>query len=276
MMEETEFAFNGYNGTKIYAKKSLVNDPKANIVIVHGIFEHLDRYDYLTKKLNDNGYNVYRYDARGHGRSEGKSGSLNDFNEYLYDLNIYVNLIRSDYPDEKVVLLGHSMGGLVATSYAIKYNNKLDYLVLSGACNQTPKVAKALKFIPTSLIPMIKYKNRLGKGVCGDPRVVEEYNSDPLVGKYASFKMMKNVFIKGCNYVNNNIRSISVPTLVMHGKKDGIVVSSTGEWTYNNLVVRDRTLKMYEGLYHEIFNEVKKDEVIKDLLNWLNKRLEEK
>ena len=77
-------------------------------------------------------------------------------------------------------------------------------------------------------------------------------------------------------YVNNNIKQVSVPTLVMHGKKDGIVVSSTGEWTYNSLVVKDRTLKMYEGLYHEIFNEVKKDEVIKDLLNWLNKRLEEK
>ena len=275
-MENTEFAFGGYNGIKIYAKQDLVNEPKANVVIVHGIFEHLDRYNYITKKLNDHGYNVYRYDARGHGRSEGGQGTLNNFDEYLYDLSIYINLIRSNDPDLKIILLGHSMGGLVATAYACRYNNKIDYLVLSGACNQTPKIAKALKFIPTSLIPMIKYKNKLGKGVCGDPEVVKEYNSDPLVGKYASLKMMKNVFIKGCEYVNNNIRKVSVPTLVMHGKEDGIVVSSTGEWTYNNLVVKDRTLKMYEGLYHEIFNEVKKDEVIDDLLNWLNERLEGK
>jgi len=169
--------------------------------------------------------------------------------------------------------LGHSMGGLVATSYACKFSNKIDYLVLSGACNKTPSAAKALRYIPTWLTSILKYKNNLGEGVCGDKEVVKKYNEDPLVVKKGTMRLMKSAFIKGCDYVNDNIKKIEVPTLVMHGKDDGIVVSSTGEWTYNSLVVKDRELKMYDGLYHEIFNEVKKDEVINDLLNWLDSRI---
>lgn len=271
-MGQLDCSFSGYNNIKIYAKKDIVKEARANVVIVHGIFEHLDRYNYLVEKLNSEGYNVYRYDARGHGRSEGEKGDLLEFNEFLFDLDIYIDSIKKD-SNLPLVLLGHSMGGLVATSYASKYNDKIDYLVLSGACNKTPKAASALRYLPMWLIKKIPYTNKLGEGVCGNKEVVEAYNKDPLVLKKGTFRLMKNAFIRGCDFVNNNIKKISVPTLVMHGKEDGIVVSSTGEWTYNNLVVKDKELKMYEGLYHEIFNEIKKDEVISDLLSWLNKRI---
>lgn len=272
-MGQIDCSFSGYNNTKIYARKNLVENAKANVVIVHGIFEHLDRYDYLVDKLNNEGYNVYRYDARGHGRSEGKKGDLNKFDEFLVDLDYYINQIKKEHPDKKIVLLGHSMGGLVATSYASLFNEKIDYLVLSGACNKTPKAAKALKFIPTFVTALLKYKNALGKGVCGDEKVVEAYNNDPLVLKEGTMRLMKNAFINGCKLVNNNIANISVPTLIMHGEKDGIVVVDTGKWTYENLKVEDKTLKIYNDLYHEIFNEVSKDEVIQDVTNWLNKKI---
>lgn len=272
-MGQVDCSFSGYNNIKIYAKKDLVENAKANVVIVHGIFEHLDRYDYLVSKLNNEGYNVYRYDARGHGRSEGKKGDLNKFDEFLIDLDYYINQVKKEFPDKKVVLLGHSMGGLVATSYASLFNEKIDYLVLSGACNQTPKAAKALKFIPTFVAALLKYKNALGSGVCGDEKVVEAYNNDPLVLKEGTMRLMKNAFINGCGLVNNNIANISVPTLVMHGEKDGIVVVDTGKWTYENLKVEDKTLKIYSDLYHEIFNEVSKDEVIADVTNWLNTKI---
>ena len=96
----------------------------------------------------DNGYNVYRYDARGHGRSEGNRGDLEKFDDFLLDLDIYIDLIKKEYPNLKIVLLGHSMGGLVATSYSCMYD-KIDFLALSGACNVTPKQARPLKYIPT-------------------------------------------------------------------------------------------------------------------------------
>lgn len=272
-MSQLDSSFVGYNNIKIYARKDIVDNAKANIVIVHGIFEHLDRYDYLVNKLNKQGYNVYRYDARGHGRSEGEKGNLNKFEEYLLDLDNYIKLIKKEYPSLKLILLGHSMGGLVATAYACSFSNNIDYLVLSGACNKTPKVAKALRFVPTWLTSILTYKNKLGNGVCSDISVVENYNNDPLVLKSGKFKLMKNVFIKGCKFVNDNISNISVPTLIMHGKEDGIVVVGTSEWTYQNLKIEDKTLKIYPELYHEIFNEVKKDEVIKDLINWINEKI---
>ena len=273
-MNQVDSSFVGNNGVKIYAKKNIITNPKANVVIVHGICEHLDRYDYLTEKLNNAGYNVYRYDARGHGRSEGVKGDLSDYQDYLIDLDTYINLVKEEHPNLKLILLGHSMGGLVATSYASTFNDKIDYLALSGAANVTPKQARALKLLPMFLIKKIKYKNNLGEGVCSDKAVVEKYNNDPLVLKEATMGLMKNVFIGGCGLVKDNIKRINVPTIVMHGKGDGIVEASTAEWTYNNLAVEDKELKIYDGLYHEIFNEIQKDVVIEDLINWLNKRVE--
>lgn len=269
------FSFYGHENIEIYARKDLVKNPKACIVIVHGIFEHLDRYDYIVEKLNNENYSVYRYDARGHGRSEGIKGDLKRFEDFLLDLDIYIELVKKENPGKKIVLLGHSMGGLVASAYACAFNKKIDLLALSGACNKTPSVAKILRFMPNFITKMVIYNNKLGNGVCGDPNVVKAYNEDPLVLKKGKFRLMKQAFIVGCDFVNDNIEKICVPTIVMHGKLDGIVKKETGEWTYNSLVVEDKTLKMYDGLYHEIFNELRKDEVIEDLLTWMNKRLGE-
>jgi len=272
-MNQLDSSFKGYDNITIYAKKDIVENPKANVVIVHGICEHLDRYDYLVSELNKQGYNVYRYDARGHGRSEGEKGDLNKYQDYLSDLDTYIDLVKQEHPNLKIVLLGHSMGGLVSTSYASVYKDKIDYLVLSGAANITPRQARALNILPMFLIRKIKYKNNLGDGVCSDKGVVKAYNKDPLVLKEATMGLMKNVFIGGCKLVKDNIKNICVPTIVMHGKEDGIVASSTATWTYENLTVEDKELKIYGGLYHEIFNERQKDVVIKDLLDWLNERL---
>lgn len=272
-MKQLDSSFVGFNNTKIYATKNCVENPKANVVIVHGIFEHLDRYDYLVSMLNKQGYNVYRYDARGHGRSQGDRGDVKRFEHFLLDLDCYITLIKNEHPNLKLVLLGHSMGGLVATSYASYMPNKIDYLVLSGACNKTPKQAKALRFVPMCLTGLLKYKNNLGNGVCGDASVVKAYGEDPLVLKQGTFRLMKNAFINGCDMVKDNIKNIKVPTLIMHGEKDGIVVVDTSVWTYDNLQVEDKQLKVYPDMYHEIFNELNKNEVIEDLLNWLNLKI---
>lgn len=268
-----ESMFLGNKDVKIFYSVNKVEDAKACVVFVHGICEHLGRYEYLTEKFNEEGYNVYRYDARGHGKSEGRRGQLDDFEDYLDDLDILITLAKKDNKGLKLVLLGHSMGGLVATAYTSKYPNKVDYLVLSGACNVCPSVASALKYLPYNLMGKLKYTNKLGDGVCSVKEVVDAYNQDPLVLKKVSFKLLGNAFVKGTKYVKKNIENIKCPTLVLHGEKDGIVVKSTGEWTYDNLVCNDKLLKIYPSLYHEIFNEYNKDEVIKDTLDWLKERV---
>ena len=269
-----ESSFLGSRDTKIFYAVDKVDSPKAVAVFVHGICEHLGRYEYVKNRLIDEGYTVYRYDARGHGKSEGERGQLDDFFDYLDDLDLMLEMAKRDNKGCKLILIGHSMGGLVATAYTSMYPNKVDLLVLSGACNICPSNAKPLKFLPYNLMGKLKYTNKLGKGVCSDPKVVEKYNNDPLVLKKVSFKLLGNAFVKGCKYVQNNIKNIKCPTLVMHGEEDGIVVKETGIWTYNNLICKDKKLKMYPKMYHEIFNEIYKGDVVDDLLDWCNERVE--
>lgn len=268
-----ESMFLGSKDVKIFYSVDKVENPKAAVVFVHGICEHLGRYDYIKDKFNNEGYNVYRYDARGHGKSEGKRGYLEDFEDYIFDLNIFVDMVKRNNKNLKLIMVGHSMGGLVATAYTCRYPDKIDLLVLSGACNICPDMAKSLKFLPYNLLGWVNISNKLGDGVCGDKEVVEKYNKDELVLKKMSLRLLGNAFVKGTKYVNRNIKNIKCPTFVMHGEKDGLVVKDTGIWTFNNLACEDKKMFIYEGLYHEIFNELKKDRVIKDLLDWCNERV---
>lgn len=269
-----ESMFLGSKDTKIFYSVDKVENPKAAVVFVHGICEHLGRYNYIKSKFVEDGYNVYRYDARGHGKSEGKRGHLEDFEDYLDDLDIFIDMIKRENKGLKLVLVGHSMGGLVATAYTSKYPNKVDLLALSGAANRCPKVSQAIKLVPYHLLGRLNYTNKLGNAVCSVKEVGVEYNKDPLVLKKVTFRLLGNAFVKGTKFVGNNIDNIKCPTLVMHGEKDGVVEKAVGEWTYANLRCKDKQLKIYTNLYHEIFNEVIKDKVIKDLLEWINERVD--
>jgi alpha-beta hydrolase superfamily lysophospholipase len=268
-----ESMFLGSRDVKIFYKANKVEVPKAAVVFVHGICEHLGRYDYIMEKFVNEQYNVYRYDARGHGRSEGKRGHLKDFNDYLDDLDLFVNMIKKENEGLPLVMVGHSMGGLVATAYTCRYPDKVDLLALSGAANRCPSSATALKFLPYNLMSKLNYINKLGNAVCSVQEVREKYDKDPLVVKKVTFQLLGNAFIKGTKYVKNNIKNIKCPTLVMHGAEDGVVGKNIGEWTYANLKCEDKTLRMYEGLFHEIFNEYNKDDVINELLKWCNERV---
>lgn len=268
-----ESMFLGSKDVKIFYSVDKVEKPKAAVVFVHGICEHLGRYAYIKEKFIDASYNVYRYDARGHGKSEGKRGDLEDFEDYLDDLDIFVEMVKKENKGLKLVLIGHSMGGLVATAYTCKYPNKVDLLAISGGATQCPASAKALKFLPYKLFGGLNYTNKLGDAVCSVKEVGIAYNKDPLVIKKVKFRLLGNAFVKGTKFVENNIKNIKCPTLVMHGEKDGVVGKDIGEWTYANLKCLDKEIKIYSNLYHEIFNEVNKDEVIENLIHWCDERV---
>ena len=268
-----ESMFLGSRDIKIFYSVDKVENPKAAVIFVHGICEHLGRYNYLKDKFIESGYNVYRYDARGHGKSEGKRGYLESFDDYLEDLDIFVGMVRKENKESKVIIVGHSMGGLVATAYASKYPDKVDLLAISGGATQCPKTASAIRFLPFNLIGKLQYANKLGGAVCSVKEVVDEYNKDSLVLKRISFRLLGNAFVIGTKFVKDNIKNIKCPTFVLHGEKDGVVEAKIGEWTYSNLNCKDKKIKIYPNLYHEIFNEVTKDEVIQDLIDWCNERV---
>ena len=113
-----------FDGTKLFFNRELVENARAAIVIVHGLCEHQGRYDYFADKLHQAGISTYRFDHRGHGRSEGERTYYSDFNEILDDTNVFVDLAIKENPDIPVFLLGHSMGGYTVSLYGAKYPDK--------------------------------------------------------------------------------------------------------------------------------------------------------
>lgn len=259
-----------------YVKKAPVN-PKGIVVIVHGFAEHLGRYEYVSDKLNQEGYVVYRFDNRGHGKSGGDRGHINSFMDFVYDADEIVNMGKEEYPNLPIFMLGHSMGGFITFCYGIKFPDKLDGQILSGAAIRKVPQVEGIKGNICKLLdifaPKIRVKNELSKDICSVEKVVADYENDPLVLKNATLNFYVQFLLRGTEWIDKNIEKYQYPCLVIHGEKDKIVPVETGKYLYDHISSKDKEIKIYKGLYHEIMNENEKDIVIKDITNWVEKRL---
>ena len=135
-----------FDEINLYYKKDLIDNPKAVILISHGLAEHCQRYDYVTNKLNNLGYNVYRYDHRGHGLSDGKRGHLSDVNNLVNDANTILELIKSENPNSPIFLLGQDVGGHTFLEYGCQYKDSVQGIILcSPLVCDTLRTSKQMK-----------------------------------------------------------------------------------------------------------------------------------
>jgi acylglycerol lipase len=257
------------DGTKLRLRKDAVENPKALIVIAHGLCEHLNRYDYFTRKLNENGYSVYRYDQRGHGKSEGKKVFYSDFNEMPDDADVFVNLAREESNGKKVFLFGHSMGGETVALYGTKYPGKVDGIITSGALTHYNNPLMGDK-LPIDAPVDTYVSNSLGNGVCSDLKVIDAYINDPLVEKQISVGLINQIY-KGVQWLKDNVENFIDSVLILHGANDGLVSVKDSLEFYEEIKSNDKSLRIYANLFHEILNEPCKDEIINDILLWLGK-----
>ncbi|WMJ79172.1 alpha/beta hydrolase [Clostridium sp. MB40-C1] len=264
-----------FDETELYYREDLPDKMKAVIIIVHGLCEHLGRYDYVTQKFNAFGYGVYRFDNRGHGRSGGERGYVENFMNFIEDTDRIIELCSKENPDVPLFMLGHSMGGYISAAYGSKYKEKLKGQILLGAAVIELPIFQQLKegrLFETS--PREKSPNVLSKLICRDPMVVKEYENDPLVLKETTFKLLGEIFVNGVKWLNSNIKNYTYPCLILHGEKDEIVINEASKWMYSNIPSTDKTLKVYDKCYHEILNEKEeKDLIIGDIHNWIEDRL---
>ncbi|MGB4588375.1 MAG: lysophospholipase [Clostridiaceae bacterium] len=260
-----------FDGVELRMRKDLIPEPKALVIIVHGLNEHLNRYDHFTEKLNESGYSVYRFDQRGHGKSKGERVFFGSFHEMPDDTNVIVDLAREESVGKKIFLFGHSMGGETVALYGTKYPGKTDGIITSGALtrynlqlfgDQFPIEATAKIFVP----------NSLGEGVCSDPAVIEAHANDPLVEKEISIGLLNETY-KGVQYLKTNSKAFTDPVLILHGAKDGLVSEKDSRDFFGDISSSDKSLRIYGNLLHEILNEPRKEEVIADIVLWLNKHL---
>lgn len=269
-MNSIETTLKSFDGTQLYFSKNLVENAKAAIVIVHGLAEHASRYDYLTEKLNGRGFNVYRFDHRGHARSEGQRTFYSDFHHLIDDVNAVVEVALEESGDTPLYIIGHSMGGFASSSFGTKYPGKVKGIVLSGALTRfNTKVAGEL---PMALPAGTYFPNELGSGVCSVPEVVSAYANDPLVEKQISVDLFNSLGY-GVEWLKEHAKQFVDPVLVLHGANDGLVSEKDSRDFYGDIASADKTLKIYAHLMHEIFNETARDEVIEEAISWIEKRI---
>ena len=259
-----------FDGTQLFARKDQAEKQKAAIVIAHGLAEHLERYDVLAKTLLDHGFTVYRYEQRGHARSEGKRTFFTNFNEMPDDLKTIMDWAKEENPAQPVFLIGHSMGGFTAAAYATKYPGETSGVILSGALTRYNK--ELFGPLPLDLPADTYLDNELGEGVCSDPEVVKAYEADPLVEKKISVGLI-NEFAPGIAWLKEKAENFTDPVLVLHGNEDGLVAEKDSRDFYGEIGSKDKTLKIYASLMHEIFNEPSKDKIYGEMIAWMEERL---
>lgn len=276
MNQKEMFKIETSDRINLYGVKSVASDNKAVVVIVHGFAEHLGRYDFLNENLLNSNFTVYQFDNRGHGKSEGKIGHVNDFNDYILDTDMVVEKALKENPNVPLFMIGHSMGGFIAFLYGLRHYDKLSGQILSGAATDYNPEIQGLKGILIKLAnlvyPDLLIRNDLSALISRDESVVSSYKSDHLVFDRATARFYYQFLIKGINFLVADRHNYKCPCLILHGEQDRIINKSASEKLYHSVSSEDKTLKIYKNLYHEIFNEPEKSQVISDVLKWIDTR----
>lgn len=269
-------SFTGQAGIAIRWKAWLPDDaPKAVLVIAHGFGEHMDRYANVVNAAVPRGFAVYGPDHRGHGRSEGYR-ALIDKHEYLLDdLDQVFAIAAAAHPGIPVFLIGHSMGGNIALASALRNPGRLRGLVLSGPAVTTFGVPKAMQIIARILgriVPKLGVRKLSSAGVSRDPAVVAAYDADPLVFHGKMPAGTGAALLRTSKAFPTQLPTLTLPLLVVHGSADALVSVESGKTAHALAGSADKTLKIYDGLFHEVFNEPEHEAVIADVLNWIEAR----
>jgi len=265
------------DGYDVYFKEDEIKNPKGVVIITHGFAEHYGRYNYVAKKFNEFEYAVIRYDLRGHGRNKEDIGHINNFDDFIEDLHEIVKWTKEKYKDLNVFTLGHSMGGLIVASYGIKYKDEVQGAIFSGASlgtlpsaeKQNRKLLKLLK----SVAKKTMIKNPVDDGICTNKKVFEDYVNDKYVLKKATISFYYEFLFSAIDKLNLGMTNYDVPCLITHGEMDKIVPPALSQNFYNKIKSMDKEIIFYKGLFHEILNEDVKDQIISDMVSWLDKHI---
>jgi acylglycerol lipase len=268
-----EGRFEGAGGLEIYWQEWLPAGPLGAIVaIAHGGAEHGGRYAWTAQQLNARGYAVYAIDHRGHGRSAGPRAYVDRVDNAVTDLHTLSDLARDRHPGLPLVLLGHSMGGLIALSFALRYQDELTGLVLSAPlavleANPAARVAvRALSAVAPRL-PIYKID---GTTVSRDPEVVRAYDEDPLNHRGMLPARTVGEIAATVATFADRLPELTLPILTVYGSGDRLVDNAGSKLVDERSTSRDSTLIAYDGLYHEVLNEPERDRVIADVAGWID------
>ncbi|MFU8773595.1 MAG: lysophospholipase [Anaerolineales bacterium] len=273
-MNHIEGNFKGVRNANIYYQAWLPEgDVKAVLLIVHGLGEHSGRYMNLVNHFVPLDYAVYGLDHIGHGKSEGTREFVQSFEDFTTTLTKYYNMVTEWQTGKPVFLVGHSMGGLIASHYLLDYQANF-----KGAIISAPAVKVSDSISPTTitlgkilsaLAPKMGLLGLDANGISRDKEVVEAYVNDPLVFHGKTSARLAAELLKAMLRVTAEAHKITLPLLILQGGEDKLVDPDGAQMLYDKASSDDKTIKVYEGLYHEVFNEPERAIVFKDVETWL-------
>jgi acylglycerol lipase len=267
-MKHQEGFFEGVRGSRIFHQSwTPKGDPKAVMLVVHGLAEHSGRYMNVVNHFVPKGYAVYGNDHLGHGKSDGTRVFV----------QIFLSMVGGWQPGKPIFLVGHSMGGLVAPLFVLTHKPRIAGLILSAPLCKVPDHISPLLIsmskLLSSIIPKFGVEELDSEGVSRDPAVVRAYDEDPLVYRGKTTARLAAELLKGMQRLQAEGSKIVMPALLMQGSMDKLVDPGDAQLLYDIITSSDKTLKIYPGLYHEIFNEPERDQVFADMQAWIEEHI---
>jgi acylglycerol lipase len=273
-MKHIEGNFKGVRNMNIYYQAWLPDRKgKAVLLVIHGLGEHSGRYMNVVNHFVPLGYAVYGFDLIGHGKSEGAREMVKRFEDFTDMLTIYYDMVKVWQAGKPIFLLGHSLGGLTAAFYLLDRQDKFQGAVISAplikagenVSQATIIMGKVLSVLaPTAgLLPLDP------NGVSKDPEVVKAYVNDPLVFHKKIPARVAAEMLKAMIRVTGEAEKITLPFITLQGSEDKLVDPGSAQMLYDKAGSKDKTIKVYKGLHHEVFNEPERARVLKDVEIWI-------
>jgi acylglycerol lipase len=263
-------------GLKIFVRSWTPDSrPRAVIVVCHGVNSHGGQYLSVGEQFAEAGLAAFALDLRGRGRSEGERFYVEDVADYVSDVANTIALAKSRHPDLPVYLLGHSAGGVVSATYVLDNQAQLAGFICESFAFQVPAPGFALAAIKglshvAPRLPVLKLRN---EDFSRDPRAVAALNNDPLTAHEVQPAMTVAALVRADERLHDEFASITLPVLIMHGTSDKATVCRGSQFFYDTVGSKDKTLKLYDGHFHDLLNDVGKEKVMGDVMDWLNSRL---
>jgi acylglycerol lipase len=271
-----EGTFEGFAGFKIHYRTwrpaDAASKPRAVVVIVHGFNSHSGHYTWVGEQLSASGLAVYALDLRGRGKSDGERYFVDKFDHYVSDVAMFVTLAKEREPGLPVFLLGHSAGGVVSCVYTIEHQAELAGLICESFAFQVPAPDFALAALKglSHLAPhahVLKLKN---EDFSRDPKVVAALNDDPLIAHEVQPTQTVAEMVRADERLKKSFPLFTLPLFILHGTQDKATKPSGSRLFYERAGSTDKQLKLYDGHYHDLLNDIGKEGVLGDINVWLD------
>jgi acylglycerol lipase len=275
-IESERFEVTGNGGVTLQTLAAIPPSPKAIVALVHGYGEHVGRYGHVIEPLYQRRFAFFAVDHRGHGACTGRRAGIRRFDDFVDDFHVLVERARSRFLSLPLYVLGHSMGGLISTRYALRYQRDLTGLVLSGPALivgesvpawQTRALIVLSRLLPD--LPLLPFTSGL---LSRDPEVERRALTDPLCYHGRTCLGLARELYLAAEDARNHLSEIALPFLVMHGGADKEASPRGSEMLYQQARSTDKTLKLWPEDRHE-FNELDADAVIATTCEWLDERV---